>query len=475
MRRILRSISSAFVAAPGRRPFPANDAHLRVSPSEREKFRSWGFYDEAYEGNPRILISSGFGYGNVGDEAQLGACISRWKKIRPGAVVTLLSPNPGYTAALHGERAEWAPRVAWFSSNSSGPYFDDPRFPAFWKRFRIRLEVTARCMRREIPFGLCSPRECRVLQIIREHDIIHISGGGFLTGKTRSRLWDNCLLMRMCQILEKPYFLTGHNIGVFQSETDRTIAAMGLSKALYIGLRDKGVSEADLAGIGIRGEHVVSTCDDALLCDRLSTNDVTSLMTKNGIDPSKPWVTVNFHHWGQKEEEQATVERRFAEVCDHLVSAHGLQVVMVAMTPSDIEAEAKILPRMTQRAVLLPYSPDYRVVRGVIADSALVFTMKHHPIVFAQGEGVPVVSVALDAYYLHKNKGALENTGDGMFSADRDVFFADQMLALFSSALSQRDTISRRMAAWTNCMRARQYEPYSLMLDSFDRMRSGVG
>lgn len=471
MRRILRSISHALAAASGRRPLPANDPHLRVSPSERQKFQSWGFYDEAYERHPRILISSGFGYGNVGDEAQLGACISRWKKIQPGAVVTLLSPNPAYTAALHGERVEWAPRVAWFRCNSGGPYFDDPRFPAFWKRLHIRLEVTARCMRGEIPFALCSPRECRVLQVIRDHDIIHISGGGFLTGKTRSRLWDNCLLMRMCQILEKPYFLTGHNIGVFQSKEDQKIAAMGLSKALYIGLRDKGISEAELAGIGIRGEQVVSSCDDALLCDRLTTNEVSALMAKNGIDPSKPWVTVNFHHWGQKEEQRGTVERRFAEICDQFVSAYGLQVVMVAMTPSDIDAETNILPKMRQPAVLLPYNSDYRVVRGVIADSALVFTMKHHPIVFAQGEGVPVVSVALDAYYLHKNKGALENTGDGMFAADSDMFFSDQMVALIGSALSRRATISQRMAAWTDSMRARQYEPYSLILGSLEKVR----
>jgi polysaccharide pyruvyl transferase WcaK-like protein len=471
MFQALRALAKSLAIAVGRRKAPMYDPYLVIPASERDKFRAWGFYDETAERRPRILISSGFGYGNVGDEAQVGACASRWLRAKSESAVTLLSPNPSYTAALHRHSVEWAPRVAWFRANTGGPYFDDPRFCYFWKFLRFRLEITARCMRGDLPFSLCTPRESRILQLIQEHDIIHISGGGFLTGKTRSRLWDNCLLMRMCQILGKPYMLTGHNIGVFQDAQDRKIARMGLSKAMYIGLRDKGISEAELVGIGIKGSHVSSTCDDALFCDRLDRDTITALLAAQGADPSKPWVAVNFHHWGQKAEERSGIEDRFAEICDRIVSQHGLEVVLISMTPSDVEPEANILQKMKQPAVQFPYSPDYRVVRGIIADSSLVFTMKHHPIVFAQGECVPVVSVALDSYYLHKNKGALDNTGDGRYLANSDDFTNDNVLSMIEHALGNQQEIRERMKVWIESMRNMELDPYNHALKSLGSTR----
>lgn len=469
MFKALRSFVKSLAIATGRRRAPQNDPHLVIPGEMADTFQSWGFYDEATVRHPKILISSGFGYGNVGDEAQVGACASRWLRACPSAAVTLLSPNPAYSAALHRLRVEWAPRVAWFRSNTAGPYFDDPRFTDYWKRLRIRLEITARCVRGDLPLSFCTPRESRILELIREHDIIHISGGGFLTGKTRSRLWDNCLLMRMCQILNKPYFLTGHNIGVFQDQQDRKIAVMGLSKALSIGLRDKGISAAELTEIGISGPHVSSTCDDALFCDRLDQDTIGSLLSAQGVDPSKPWAAVNFHHWGQDADESDGIENRFAAVCDQIVSQHGVQVVLISMTPSDLEPEANVLRKMKQAAVQLPYSPDYRVVRGIIADSAIVFTMKHHPIVFAQGECVPVVSVALDPYYLHKNKGALDNTGDGRYLADSNDFSNDNVLAMIDHALRNQMEIRQRMKHWVNTMRDIELDPYHHALRSLDK------
>lgn len=444
------------------RPGPVGDGvpHLSIRPADRERFKSWSYFDDRGMRRPRVLMASGFGYGNVGDEAQLGACISRWRKAAPDASITLFSPNPAYTAALHRERVEWAPRVAWFRSNSMGPYFDDPAFPRYFSGLRWRLEWSARMARADLPLSLTTPREARVLQLVQEHDVLHISGGGYLTGKTRSRLWDFCLLMRMCQLLGKPYFLTGHNIGVFQNGRDRRVTRMGLSQAFWIGLRDRGLSEKEIGEIGIAGPHVLSSCDDALFCDRLDSGAIRERIASAGADPEKPWVVVNFHHWGQPDHERQANETRFAGLCDRLRDVHGLQPVFIAMTPSDVEPERSVLARMKGPGVLLPYSPDYRVVRGAIADAALVFTMKHHPIVFAQGEAVPVVSVALDDYYLRKNVGAMENTGHARFVADAGGFRSPKVEELIADALGEGEVIRGEMESWARQMSAIELDPY---------------
>jgi len=286
-----------------------------------------------------------------------------------------------------------------------------------------------------------------------EHDVFHISGGGFLTGKTRSRLWENCLLLRMCQLLNKPYILTGHNIGVFQSGSDRRLARMALRQAKLIGLRDRGISERQISEIGIRGSHVQSTCDDALLCDRLDAEAVRNYLRQAGANPEKTWVAVQFHEWGQAPEEREKICQRFAAICDTIVAKYDLQVVFIAMTPSDVSPEAKVIAAMQQPATMAPYSPDYRVVRGIIADAEFVFTMKHHPIVFAQGEGVPIVGVSLDDYYYHKNKGALDNTGHGGYLTHGDEFYTNLPEEHIAAVIKDRSKISKEMLAWVDTMK----------------------
>lgn len=445
---------------------PSSDEDLTTNRVLRERFQSWGVWDYAADGAPRVLLASGFGYGNVGDEAQLGACIGRWRRIAPNAQITLLSPSPHYTAALHGERVEWAPRVAWFRSNTRGPYSDNPRFRRHFRMLRARLEVSARTLRADLPISFLRPREARILSLIQEHDVLHISGGGFLTGKTKTRLWDHALLMRACQLLGKPYFLTGHNIGVFQCRQDRRIAFLGLKKAKSIGLRDRGRSESELREIGISGAHVSSTCDDALFCERVPSSTVRQRLSAAGMTDSEQWVAVNFHHWGQDEMERPSIQARFAQLCDHLWERHGMRTVFVAMTPEDVVPEELVARRMAHSPVILPYCPDYRLVRGVIADAALVFTMKHHPIVFAQGESVPAVSVALDPYYLHKNVGAMENTGHSNFVADRGTFFSSAAEALLDQAVAESSSISLAMKAWTDQMREIELNPYQAIIQA---------
>ena len=59
-------------------------------------------------------------------------------------------------------------------------------------------------------------------------------------------------------------------------------------------------------------------------------------------------------------------------------------------------------------------------LRKVIADSKLCITMKHHPIIFAYGEDIPVISILHNDYYFHKNIGAMAQYGQERFSIALD-------------------------------------------------------
>jgi len=439
-----------------------NDISLQSPSSFVRQATEWGYYDKAWTELPKILIAAGHGYGNVGDEAQLGACVLRWRKVYPNCNITLFSPNPSYTTALHQEHCIWAPRITWFLANTSTIYYTKKNldFRTFYFFLSFRLVLTAHLIRLGLPLLLCHPREISTINEILSSDIVHISGGGYLTGLTESRLWENALLMRICHILGVRYMLTGHNIGVFKDRWDRLVARQGLAHASYIGLRDKGLSELELLKIGVTGNHIHSTCDDALICDVFEHGKTIDLVRKTGADPALPWVAINFHYWGMNNSKKDSVVARFAELCDYISQRHGLTCLFISMAPGDQEACDSVNNSMSQQGFLIPYSPDYKVARSVIKYAKLCFTLKHHPIVFAIGEQTPVVSVSFDPYYELKNKGALANIGLEEYAIGEAQFHSSQAESYIDKAIENSEAFASIALKYVNDQNSVSLDPY---------------
>jgi polysaccharide pyruvyl transferase WcaK-like protein len=451
------------------------ESRLRMGENYQRLFRSWGSLPPESEKSLQILLTAGMGYANVGDEAQMGASIGRWRRLLPSASICVLSPNPEYTQSTLEVDSDWAPRVVWFSSNTFGSYFQGGwHFKIWFWWVWFRQTFSARCLCAGIPINLCDGAEFSLLNRIRNADVLHISGGGFLTGMTRSRLWENGLLMRLCQIVGTPYVLTGQTLGVFKSKTDRWIAKMALEKADYIYLRDRGISEAELKAIGIEGKHVKSTFDDALFFESLDDEATMSLLRKNGIDPTKPYAVANFHYWGQDANARERSTKRFAELADVLASRYGLQVLYVPMTPSDEAPEDAAIACMNEPAQRLDYHFDYREARAVYRMAQMVFTMKHHPIIFGYGEGIPVLSVALDDYYYHKNKGAMDNCDQGHYCLTAERFYSADALSIIQEFFDSYESNQATVKAWLESARSSEAEVQELFLAVRAASREGL-
>lgn len=413
-----------------------------------------------------VLITGGYGYGNVGDEAQLNANILRWRKKNPDARLTIFSPHPEYSEKEHREHAENAPRVVWFNSNNLA-YYWAANFIFSVKFYLLagRQLAAARLMRAGLPPLLISAEEAHLLHLVQRATILHISGGGFLTGMTRSRLWENALLLRLAHMLGTPSILTGQTIGVFKSRTDRIIARWGLRHSKTIYLRDKDGSELDLRGIGIAGSHVQSLYDDALFCSKAPEEICNEQVIQAGLNPDQPFIAVNYHYWGMSPEMVDQATSRFAELCNHVAQRNGQQLLLLPMTPSDESALDHLKTKLTVPAGMLSYGYDFRIARGVIAKADWVFTMKHHPIIFAQGEGVPVASVCLDSYYFRKNKGAMANFGHEQYCLDKDLFFAPEAEAALADFVQKLPSLREALTSQLAVFRTKE----ECMLDGADR------
>jgi len=377
-----------------------------------------------------VLISGGYGYGNTGDEAQLGANINRWRQLQPEAKITVLSPNPQYTESAHGVNTEPAPRVVFFNADRITDYGESNSW--FKWKFRLnkpRLLLNARLAAKGLPSLFLLPREARLLQRLRSADVLHLSGGGYLTGMTLSRLWDNMLLIRLADLLGTPVILSGQTIGIFKDRESGRLAHWGLEKAKLIYLRDSEESRADLAAIGINGGHVSSSFDDALFCDVADNHAVNDCLRKSGIDADLPYTAVSV--WT----DQLEVFRRLAEITDFITAKHGIQVLFTPTAPPDEAVAREVQGYKVEKSGVMIYDYDYRLIKGVIGQAKFCLTMKHHPIIFAMSLGVPTISVAGDEYFFRKNLGALKLFGQGKWMIDRDTLFiegkAEEMLKNF--------------------------------------------
>ncbi len=356
----------------------------------------------------RVLIAGGYGYGNVGDEAQLAANLQHWKKALPKCRLTVLTPNREYTEEVHGPiRTELATRLSLFGRDDL-QYFGSDRI--FKRRFFLVAALclfNARLIRAGMPtFGL-STRQARLLDELNHSDLLFLSGGGYLTGMTLTRLWDNMLLIRLADALGVPTVLSGQTIGVFKDKISRKLAKWGLKKTDMIYLRDHIDSPKDLANIGISAEKVRSTFDDALFYEPAPPEEIHRFLQNAGIDPVAPYLAVNCHYWGQSPEATKTIIAELAKALDRIKEELGLQIVFVPMHSSDEDSIHETMGHMEKAASFPTHSYDPSIAVGLIQNATLCLTMKHHPIVFAMAGKVPVVSCVFDEYYWHKNYGAM--------------------------------------------------------------------
>ncbi len=363
----------------------------------------------------KILIAGGYGYRNAGDEAQLAASLRELVRRFPDYLIKVLTPDLLDTHLLHesclvGE----APRLAFYDLDTSDLY----ALPTKGKKlkFLVRslwLLVNAWFMKNRIPISFVNARRAALLYEIATADLIFFCGGGYLTGKTLSRLWDGMFLIRLADLFGTPSVLSGQTIGVWNSRFSKWLAGWGLKRAHLIAIRDTNASADALQKIGISPSKVMTTCDDALFMDNsCGTGALTNLLDDSNINPSivdSRFIVLNLHYWGLSEDsDRRWLLDRAVAILNRLRELDPVPVIGLPMTAVDEQTLLDLENAMPDAAYrMLRYDKDYRIARTLISLSHACITMKHHPIIFALGEQVPVISLAHGAYYEHKNTGAL--------------------------------------------------------------------
>lgn len=396
-----------------------------------------------------VLYTAGFGYGNLGDEAQLHANLKNWERLRPDCKITILSPNPDYTKDCHGpyEVIHASRCTLWSGFNLD--YFGVGNRKIFMPLFFGKL-VWVFCnaiFYKYTRLVFMSPNSAYLLYKLRTADVLHIGGGGFITGKTASRLYDYMALIWLARFFGTEVILSGQTIGVWRNPVQKMFARQ-LSRATFIGLRDRIDSIKALNELGLYDENKVKVLfDDALFCPSADRQTLIGVLDEIGISIDG-YVAINVHYWIFDKSIVNDALDKMAIALDQIYAIHGLVYVMVPMVENDRDAMVYLKQQMSSPCYIFDKLKDFRLAVAAIANAKACITMKHHPIVFAMGGAVPTVSIYFEEYYQHKNIGAMKLFEQEGFAFSHESLGNGQVFSAIDDILKRRDAISNTIRSF---------------------------
>ena len=377
-----------------------------------------------------ILVAGGYGYTNLGDEAQCETTLELLTKRYHDYQIINLTPDVNHSKDMHPDYFhEYASRVAIYNQNMpcdlysfSLKFFKLWRIPAFILK-SIWVLINAYLIKYDLPTLFLNPRTVKFMEQLREASLFYFSGGGFLTGKTLSRLWDGIVICRLCKIFDTPVVMSGQTIGVWSGKYNEILAKWGFKHVKVITVRDEEFSLNDLSKIGLKGENYFATHDDALHSKKSEERQINS----------DNYITLNFHYWGMSNKQKAVSIDKINKIVNYILDNSSYDIVLIPMTQTDTISFNDYLSKYpNDRIKPYEFNLDFGKIRRVIADSKMCITMKHHPIIFAMGEDVPTISLAFSGYYVHKNVGALAQYGQEKFSVNlEDEDYFEKFLGLY--------------------------------------------
>jgi polysaccharide pyruvyl transferase WcaK-like protein len=397
----------------------------------------------------RILVEpSDYVLGNVGDMAMLAVATERLASLFPTATITVLTDDPeplmrlcpGVTPLLADGRALWL-------SQEFLPRRVLRHLPKRWApKIRHSMPQLVTVMQRCTHWRNAAARESlsTFTRAVREADLVLVAGMGGITDAFSKYASDvletlDLSLRNKCRVI-----MVGQGVGPLEHPDLRARAAAILPRLDLIGVREKRASTPVLHALGVPGDRIVATGDDAIEMAYSARRQQLG----RGIG-----VNVRLSSYSGLDESAIDGLRGLlAEICGAIGTSLVPVPISHAPKEDDLGAIRHLMPRHDpelERARSL--RTPIEVVRQV-QRCRVVVTGSYHAGVFALASGIPTIGLAKSAYYIDKFKGLAD-----MFGCGCEVIVLDQesnlealrasLLRLWEAAPELRPRLLERAAA----------------------------
>ncbi|MGM9663145.1 MAG: polysaccharide pyruvyl transferase CsaB [Oscillospiraceae bacterium] len=293
-----------------------------------------------------VVICGAYGRGNAGDDAILQAIIGEMRSIDRDIPITVVSRNPQETRlTLRVNAVHTFHYFAWHGAMR-----------------RSRLYING--------------------------------GGNLIQDVTSSRsLW-----YYLCSILSAKRSgcrvqMYGCGIGPLLREKHRPLVAKVLNRYVdAITLREPDSLE-ELRRIGVTVPRIELTADPALTLSPAEPERIDSVLLSAGIPVEGRYMAISLRNW----DGFAAKAPLFGRLAEHVYEVHGL-------TPIFLSVEKKQDPQAAALAAEGIRCPHYFIngadriddIIGVLSRMEAVVSMRLHTLIFAAGQGTPLVGVVYD-------------------------------------------------------------------------------
>ena len=314
-----------------------------------------------------VLICGAYGKGNCGDSTLLSAIVKQLTNLDPDLPICALSRSPKETRLSAGINSVYT--------------FDI---------FKI-----GRLMRRSK---------------------LYISGGGTLIQditSTRSLMYYLFSIRQAakngCRVM-----LYGCGIGPVSKPRNRRRTSKILNRyAETISVRDR-YSQEELTALGVTKPDIYLTADPALLVEPPKSDEMNSYLRHCGIEEGKRYLMLSMRPWPGFEEKVPAI----AAAAEYAKRAYGLTPLLFSMEPNRDEAACKaVAERLHCKYLTLSADNDGLRSLAVVRRMSLVISMRLHTLVFAAGQGIPMVGIVYDP----KVSGFLDYLGQDLYLPLQEV------------------------------------------------------
>jgi len=392
----------------------------------------------------KIALLHYTGGGNLGDQASVDAVIDSIRNRWPDSKIALLSMNPTETAKIHAVTSYPLRTYTWSVGYSSAEKTNEgSRFPLLgWLRWtRTPVVMLPRGVLRELAFFVSA------LRIMRHFNLLIVSGGGQLTGKSGPWGFPYGILIWFlaARLTGTRRMLLNVGAGPLTEPLTKFLVLRALRASNYVSLRDEP-SQALVHSIGFAGEsrvfpdNVYALVPPPAIASRKTVNGTPVV----GVSPLA-YPSRSFHIAEHKAAYEA-VMLKFATFTSALIK-RGYEVELfgtdIGEDPATIEDLQSVL-RDRYGIDTVPYNRTSQVQQLLRNMSRMdyVVTSRFHGVVFAHLLNKPVLAVAPHP----KVSDHMAALGLSQYCADIRTFDPSRLTEVFDELVRDRFNIEHRLA-----------------------------
>jgi polysaccharide pyruvyl transferase WcaK-like protein len=395
----------------------------------------------------KIALLHHTGGGNLGDQASVDEVIRNIRVRWPDSVIALLSMNPSETARIHGVPSYPLRTHTWESgymsaarkSNSPGTF----PFMRWLRTTRTPVLRLPRTILHELAFLISA------LRIIRRFDLLIVSGGGQLTGKSGPWGFPYSILLwfLVAKFADTRCMLLNMGAGPLTDPLTKFFVTRTLYAADYVSFRDEP-SQALARKIGFAGDSQVFP-DPVYSLEVSAPAVVGSGSGEQPIVGISPLAYPNGSMFGTAE--QKTIYADTIAKFELFASSLARRSYSIALFGTDFGEDPATIEdlRTALRDRHNITTPAYESIKEIdellykMSAMDYVVTCRFHGIVFAHLLNKPVLAISPHP----KVANHMSALGLSKYCVDIRTFDPNLLEDTFEALVRDRDDIKDRMAA----------------------------